>query len=307
MKTATLLDIDQVNQLTGLPHATLRNWEKRYGFPRPHRSEGGHRLYDIAEVQNIRAVVELYKNGARVKSAIEEILKRISSNSLQSDSPERIAIPVVLNEEIREVLESLYRYDEIAAAEYLSRIGMRLAETDLLEMVYPQLLTGVGDDWENARINVAQEHFSWNFLRSRLLNFFKTNRSMSSPPKLILASPPGELHEGGLIILAAYMMLRGWKVYYLGVNLPVEDLAHAVTVINPDVVCISSLRSSSIEENWTRFENLNKAVVVGGPCVTPLKANDQLRSDRISFIQGDIKSSIAQIELILHSVSRKLR
>ncbi|MGE5084874.1 MAG: B12-binding domain-containing protein, partial [Bacillota bacterium] len=158
-----------------------------------------------------------------------------------------------------------------------------------------------------ARINIAQEHFSWNFLRSRLLNFFKTNRSTSSQSKVVLASPPGELHEGGLIILAAYMMLRGWKVYYLGVNLPVEDLAHATSVINPDLVCISSLRSSSIQEHWKKFEDLNKAVIVGGPCVALLKDNDQLRSERIFFVQGDMPSSIAQIELILHSVSGKLR
>lgn len=305
MTTAeALLDIDQVNQLTGLPQATLRNWEKRYGFPRPHRSQGGHRLYDVQEVQNLRAVVELHKKGTRVRDAIEQILKGGIEES-QIEASNSSAVPASLNEGLNQVLDALYGYDEASAAEHLSRIGMRLTEVDLLEMVYPQLLTRVGHDWENARINIAQEHFAWNFLRSRLLNFFKTNRNVGHQPRFLLATPSGEMHEGGLIILAAYMMLRGWKVYYLGVNLPVEDLAHATSVINPDVVCLSSLRSSSIQQNWKSLEDLNRAVVVGGPCVANLKANEQLQSDRIFFIQGNMQSSISQIEMLLHTAVKK--
>ncbi|MGE5086463.1 MAG: MerR family transcriptional regulator, partial [Bacillota bacterium] len=144
MMAETLLDIDQVNQLTGLPQATLRNWEKRYGFPRPQRSQGGHRLYGLGEIQNLRAVVELYKSGIKVRDAIEQVLTGATPKKPKSEIAEGAVLPLILNDGLREVIEALYRYDEDGAAEHLSRIGMRLNETDLLEMVYPQILTSIG-------------------------------------------------------------------------------------------------------------------------------------------------------------------
>lgn len=158
-----LLDIDQVNQLTGLSQATLRNWEKRYGFPRPQRSEGGHRLYDVDEVKRIREVAGLYKGGTKIVEAIEQVLNGIApalSSSAPISFPTSTVLLETLNEGLSQVLKALYKYDMDLAEQHLSRLGMRLSETDLLEMVYPKLLMQVGDDWENSRINIAQEHFS---------------------------------------------------------------------------------------------------------------------------------------------------
>nr|BFD63771.1 hypothetical protein BdHM001_24520 [Bdellovibrio sp. HM001] len=298
-----LLDIDQVNQLTGLSQATLRNWEKRYGFPKPQRSEGGHRLYDVNEVKKIREVVSLCKGGIKILEAIETVLRGEGAPVVASAAAAPSAVMVEsLNEGIHQVLKALYKYDMDLAEQYLSRLGMRLSETDLLEMVYPQLLMQVGDDWENSRINIAQEHFSWNFLRTRLLNYFKTNKMGVNQPKVLLTTPSGELHEGGLIVLAAYLMLKGWQVYYLGVNLPMEDLLHAYEGIEPDIVCLSAIEAWNIEKNWTELEKM-KCVVVGGPCLAELRKQERPESKRISLIGGSLHSAVAQMELLLHSTT----
>nr|BFD66038.1 hypothetical protein HAGR004_10600 [Bdellovibrio sp. HAGR004] len=298
-----LLDIDQVNQLTGLSQATLRNWEKRYGFPKPQRSEGGHRLYDVNEVKKIREVVSLCKGGIKILEAIETVLRGEGAPIVASAAAAPSAVMVEsLNEGIHQVLKALYKYDMDLAEQYLSRLGMRLSETDLLEMVYPQLLMQVGDDWENSRINIAQEHFSWNFLRTRLLNYFKTNKMGVNQPKVLLTTPSGELHEGGLIVLAAYLMLKGWQVYYLGVNLPMEDLLHAYEGIEPDIVCLSAIEAWNIEKNWTELEKM-KCVVVGGPCLAELRKQERPESKRISLIGGSLHSAVAQMELLLHSAT----
>lgn len=298
-----LLDIDQVNQLTGLSQATLRNWEKRYGFPKPQRSEGGHRLYDVNEVKKIREVVSLCKGGIKILEAIETVLRGEGAPVVASAAAAPSAVMVEsLNEGIHQVLKALYKYDMDLAEQYLSRLGMRLSETDLLEMVYPQLLMQVGDDWENSRINIAQEHFSWNFLRTRLLNYLKTNKMGVNQPKVLLTTPSGELHEGGLIVLAAYLMLKGWQVYYLGVNLPMEDLLHAYEGIEPDIVCLSAIEAWNIEKNWTELEKM-KCVVVGGPCLAELRKQERPESKRISLIGGSLHSAVAQMELLLHSAT----
>ena len=47
----TTLSIGAVSQATGIPSETLRTWERRYGFPSPERSDGGHRQYNASIVE----------------------------------------------------------------------------------------------------------------------------------------------------------------------------------------------------------------------------------------------------------------
>ena len=36
-------------ELLGVSPNTLRSWERRFGYPTPGRSPGGHRQYDLTE------------------------------------------------------------------------------------------------------------------------------------------------------------------------------------------------------------------------------------------------------------------
>ena len=40
--------------MLGVSANTLRSWERRYGFPRPRRSAGGHRQYEPMEIEALR-------------------------------------------------------------------------------------------------------------------------------------------------------------------------------------------------------------------------------------------------------------
>jgi len=44
------LSIGELAQRTGMPAATLRSWEDRYGFPRPPRLARGHRRYQDSDI-----------------------------------------------------------------------------------------------------------------------------------------------------------------------------------------------------------------------------------------------------------------
>jgi MerR family transcriptional regulator, light-induced transcriptional regulator len=50
--------------------STLRAWEQRFGFPRPDRSPGGHRLYRHADVVALRDALE---QGLSISSAISRV------------------------------------------------------------------------------------------------------------------------------------------------------------------------------------------------------------------------------------------
>src|SRR4051812_19175849 len=46
---------------------TLRTWERRFGYPRPMRSRGNHRLYVYAEIVSLRDALEA---GLTISSAV---------------------------------------------------------------------------------------------------------------------------------------------------------------------------------------------------------------------------------------------
>jgi DICT domain-containing protein len=66
-----LLSIGEVVRATGLTEATLRAWERRYGFPQPHREPSGHRRYGAGEVERILRVVAERERGIALPLAVE--------------------------------------------------------------------------------------------------------------------------------------------------------------------------------------------------------------------------------------------
>ena len=44
--------------MLGVSASTLRSWERRYAFPMPHRSQGGHRQYELSEIQALRHALD---------------------------------------------------------------------------------------------------------------------------------------------------------------------------------------------------------------------------------------------------------
>ena len=57
--------IAEVERETSLPRATLRIWERRYGFPAPQRDERGERVYPADQVAQLHLMRELIEQGHR--------------------------------------------------------------------------------------------------------------------------------------------------------------------------------------------------------------------------------------------------
>jgi MerR family transcriptional regulator, light-induced transcriptional regulator len=65
-----LLSISEVSRRTGIPVAGLRNWEQRYGMPRPERLPSGRRRYREADCALLADVVRYRKGGMSIPAAI---------------------------------------------------------------------------------------------------------------------------------------------------------------------------------------------------------------------------------------------
>jgi MerR family transcriptional regulator, light-induced transcriptional regulator len=73
-----LLSIGDVVRATGVSEAALRAWERRYGFPQPHREPSGHRRYRAEEVERLLRVIADRERGIALSVAIERA-RRISA------------------------------------------------------------------------------------------------------------------------------------------------------------------------------------------------------------------------------------
>ena len=58
-------------------------------------------------------------------------------------------------------------------------------------------------------------------LRGRLAGLAR-NWGAGAGPLAILACPPGELHDLGLLVFGLVLRARGWRIAYLGANTPIE-------------------------------------------------------------------------------------
>ncbi|MGW6281349.1 response regulator [Kribbella sp. NPDC055071] len=66
-------------RMLGVPAATIRTWEERYGVVVPERSPGGHRLYSRLQVAQLRFVGDRLSDGMSVGDAYRLLADRLVS------------------------------------------------------------------------------------------------------------------------------------------------------------------------------------------------------------------------------------
>ena len=82
--------IETVSKMTGIPAVSLRNWEKRYGFPCPERTPGGHRYYSAQDIEFLKKANHWVEEGQSLNQISKIYLDKVSH--FQSDSSK----PVIL-------------------------------------------------------------------------------------------------------------------------------------------------------------------------------------------------------------------
>jgi hypothetical protein len=83
----TGLTLKAVSRRTGIPAATLRTWEHRYGFLRPRRSASGYRLYGEEEIARIEQIKYLVGQGVRIGAAMKTVVEEATSNEPTGEAP----------------------------------------------------------------------------------------------------------------------------------------------------------------------------------------------------------------------------
>lgn len=234
------LRIGEVARRSGVSAELLRVWERRYGVLAPERSSGGFRLYSDEDVERVASMRRLVDEGIAAAEAARIIRT--------SPAPTAVAEPSHALAAARDALvAAITGFDETAAHETFDRLVADVTpETALREVVLP-VLHEIGALWERGELSVAQEHFGSNLLRGRLLGLAR-GWARGMGPVALLACPPGEQHDLGLIVFGVALHRLGWRIAFLGADAPIETLGSAAAAVRPCVVVVgATLRNGPLE------------------------------------------------------------
>jgi DNA-binding transcriptional MerR regulator len=272
-----VLRIGELSRRVGVSPEVLRAWERRYGVLRPTRSEGGFRLYSTADEERVRRMLALQQEG-------------LSPATADDGASAASAVPA---EALRQALaDALDRFDEGAANRAFDRaLGMLTLDT-LLRQIVLEYLADLGERWSAGLASVAQEHFATNVLRGRLLGLAR-DWGQGGGPLALLACPPGELHDLGLICFGLALRARGWRIAFLGADTPVDTLKHTAETLRPDLVVLTATTPrllSSIRSELRELGGATRLAVAGAGTTQALAT-----SIRAELLNGDPVNQAARL------------
>jgi DNA-binding transcriptional MerR regulator len=228
---------------TGILAVTLRAWERRYNLVRPRRAGNLYRLYSEQDVALLRWVKQRVDTGLTISNAVRELKSLQESNAWPEPAPSH---PVVTQAWDRPpstyaagLFNTLMKHNEASAGELLREAQDSFdVNTLCLEVIIPCLVR-IGAAWERGEILVAAEHYASAFIRGKLLALLQSFPMRRGAPFILSGCPPEEYHELGSLILALLLRHEGYRVEYLGPDLPLGDLAEYARYQHPRMVCLA--------------------------------------------------------------------
>lgn len=239
--------IKVVSQMTGLSVHVIRAWEKRYNVVEPERTNTNRRLYSEEDIEKLKLLNDALHKGHSIGG-----VANLSSNELKKllfvnkDSQEGfkestaiMSSPEIVENVLSDCIEAIRNYDAKKLESILLNSSTKLTQPRLIEEVIIPLVYKVGELWHSGEIRVANEHLGSSVIRGFLFNLLESYSVSDSAPIVVSATPLGQEHELGALIVGVVAASSGWKVIYLGSNLPAEEISAVVGHLNAKVVALS--------------------------------------------------------------------
>ena len=241
-----------VTRRTGLSADLLRAWERRYEVVRPSRSEGGRRLYSDADIERLRLLYRATLAGRSIGQVAElstEALATLLRQDAAADAEaeragegargSELVAPPLTADYLADCLRAVERLDVPGLDAILRRAAVALPAAAFLEALVVPLLERVGTRWREGTLRPVHGHLASAVLRRVLDRVIESASSPLATANLVVATPAGQVHEFGALLVAATAAAEGWRVTYLGADLPAEDIAEAAARTRPRAVALS--------------------------------------------------------------------
>lgn len=237
MNTRPAMNISAVERDIGIGKDTLRVWERRYGFPLPHRDSKGERLYPAEQVDRLRLIRRLMDQGFRPGRLLASSEDELIELGLQSPQPG--AAPPTDDGLIRQVLNLIKAQDVSALRQALEQAMMRQGlQGFVLDTIAP-LNQAVGEAWMRGEFEIFEEHLYTEQLQSLLRRAIGNLAQTSGQPRILLTTVPEEQHILGLLMAEALLVLDGASCLSLGTQTPLLDIQMAAQAQSADIVGLS--------------------------------------------------------------------
>ncbi len=128
---------------------------------------------------------------------------------------------------------------------------------DLYMDVFQPAMHEVGRLWETNQLTVAQEHLATAMTQSVMAHLHAYIVPQNFLDRTMVATCiGGELHELGIRMVADFFEIEGWEVYYLGANMPYDDVIGMIEDKQADLLAISVTLNSHV----SRAQDMIQAV-----------------------------------------------
>ena len=205
--------------MLGVSPNTLRSWERRYGFPRPRRTPGGHRQYALNEVESLRVTLAETHN---VSSAIALARQRGEGPS----SGSRLAA-------------AFAAFDEDKADSLLEEsLALRSVERTIEEV----LLEAVAAHADEAASGSTPEYeFGWRYATAWLSAIKRLSPPATHSAGVLVLDASAPLELDALYAQSLELMLRRGGVRTLSLSTAISPtrLARALPALAPRAVVLA--------------------------------------------------------------------
>jgi MerR family transcriptional regulator, light-induced transcriptional regulator len=229
--------------LLGVSPNTLRSWESRFGYPTPRRTEGGHRQFELAEIEALR---QAYMETRDIASAI----------SVARERGEGPSTPTRLCAAFAEF--SAEKADRLMEESMAVRSVERTIETVLLPAV--EALTGSdGQGLHVARpenpgaggvggVGGPEYCFAWRYATGWLAAAQRVAPPSTREEGVLVIDASRPMDMDGLYTQALELFIRraGLRVLTLPVDLDSTRVGSALRALRPQAMVLAG-RNSSLE------------------------------------------------------------
>lgn len=231
---------------TGLSAHVIRIWEKRYQAVMPRRSSTKRRFYTDEDIERL----SLLKQATTLGRSIGQIAGLSRAELMDLLLQDAVAVAPVFNAQgdehsleafVENCMKAARNLDSKELETSLARASASLSQPAFLEKFLVRVMSRTGECWRDGTMRVMHEHLLSSVLRSYLGVLRSANQASVHSPLLIATTPAGQLHEMGALATAATAASEGWRVLYLGPNLPYEEIAGAVRQQQARAVALSIL------------------------------------------------------------------
>jgi len=281
MHTEPRHPIGVVSARTGIPQDLLRAWEKRYHAVVPKRGPTGRRLYTDDDIEKLRLLKQAVAGGRRISDVAAlgaaELRELVQEDVTEAGPPIPAASqPGEGDDYLESALDALERLDKHRLESALSEATVSLSAPALRQTVIAPLLHTIGDRWREGSMRIVHEHLASAIVRGMISTIGSGSKSPTAPT-IVVTTPAGQRHELGALLAASAAEEYGWNVFYLGPDLPAEEIAAAVRQVNPRAIALSVVYQNGNLQVQEELRKLRRYVdpaidiIVGGRAVTSLK------------------------------------